>query len=227
MNATTECAYFHAYSMIQRNIVYYRYGPGDRLNICELAKELNMSPTPVREALARLSIEGFIDCRSQRGFFVKPITRDDMHEMLGLLQLYTGHLYREICANGKIRALSQAIRTTFDRDCSVEVAREINTLRDLIGNLSNMPNTDRHYGQLVQRTQVLRAIEFKDPDRMLWLSKLAMDAAENGDAEKEDAFLDCVDTFYQVRFNWLDTVVSQANSVVSNVHRSPNTRVSR
>ncbi|MEL6523989.1 MAG: GntR family transcriptional regulator, partial [Pseudomonadota bacterium] len=74
MDTRTECAYLHAYSMIQRNIIYFRYCPGDRLKICDLANELDMSPTPIREALARLSNEGFIDCRSQRGFFVKPIT---------------------------------------------------------------------------------------------------------------------------------------------------------
>lgn len=44
--------------------------PGQRLKIQELSHELQVSQTPIREALARLEHTGFIDRQSQRGYVV-------------------------------------------------------------------------------------------------------------------------------------------------------------
>lgn len=47
--------------------------PGQRLNIDALARELNLSPTPVREALARLEHTGFVRREALRGYEVAPL----------------------------------------------------------------------------------------------------------------------------------------------------------
>jgi Transcriptional regulators len=44
--------------------------PGERLKIHMLARDLDVSPTPIREALARLEHTGFIERHSQRGYVV-------------------------------------------------------------------------------------------------------------------------------------------------------------
>lgn len=44
--------------------------PGQRLKIHMLSRELDVSPTPIREALARLEHTGFIERHSQRGYVV-------------------------------------------------------------------------------------------------------------------------------------------------------------
>lgn len=44
--------------------------PGERLKIHMLSRELDVSPTPIREALARLEHTGFIERHSQRGYVV-------------------------------------------------------------------------------------------------------------------------------------------------------------
>ena len=41
-------------------LMNHTLGPGSRLNIDALAKTLGVSPTPVREALARIEAEGLI-----------------------------------------------------------------------------------------------------------------------------------------------------------------------
>ena len=47
--------------------------PGARLNIDSLARTLGVSPTPVREALARIESEGLIIKEPQRGYTVAPL----------------------------------------------------------------------------------------------------------------------------------------------------------
>lgn len=48
------------------------WAPGERLSIDGLARELNVSPTPVREAMVSLERSGLITYRPQRGYVVAP-----------------------------------------------------------------------------------------------------------------------------------------------------------
>src|SRR5699024_61113 len=48
------------------------WAPGERLRIDGLARELNVSPTPVREAMVSLERSGLITYRPQRGYVVAP-----------------------------------------------------------------------------------------------------------------------------------------------------------
>lgn len=47
--------------------------PGQRLNIEKLSRELDLSPTPIREALARLEHTGFVRREALRGYEVAPL----------------------------------------------------------------------------------------------------------------------------------------------------------
>lgn len=46
-----------------------RFAPGGRIRAVALAEELRLSPTPVREALARLAGEGLVEDRRGDGYF--------------------------------------------------------------------------------------------------------------------------------------------------------------
>ena len=46
------------YELLKEQIIDRVYGPGDKLNIDAIAREMKVSSTPVREALARLVAEG-------------------------------------------------------------------------------------------------------------------------------------------------------------------------
>lgn len=63
-----------------------RFGWGEALAAANLAKELQLSPTPVREALARLAGEGVLEHRPGRGYFAPSPTPSD------IVQLYNLHL---------------------------------------------------------------------------------------------------------------------------------------
>src|SRR5262245_45003271 len=68
MAAGTEISRFElAYTTIRQRILNGAYGPGYRLVLDELAREIGMSPVPVREAVRRLEAEGYVDFQRNVG----------------------------------------------------------------------------------------------------------------------------------------------------------------
>lgn len=61
--------------------------PGQRLKDSELAEELGVSRTPVREALLRLEREGFISSQKHLGFTVKRLEESEISEVYPLVSL--------------------------------------------------------------------------------------------------------------------------------------------
>lgn len=57
------------------------YGPGSRLNISDIAKRLNVSAIPVREALRRLEAEGLVEFRVNRGVVVRQLSAAELREL--------------------------------------------------------------------------------------------------------------------------------------------------
>lgn len=55
--------------------------PGERLLTATLAERFSVSPTPLREALHRLTGEGLVDFAPQRGARVAPLSRDACVEL--------------------------------------------------------------------------------------------------------------------------------------------------
>jgi DNA-binding GntR family transcriptional regulator len=65
---------------------------GQALSIDALARELDTSTTPVREALLVLRGEGFVTMEPRRGFHVAPLTRQDVEDMFLVQSQLAGEL---------------------------------------------------------------------------------------------------------------------------------------
>ena len=61
--------------------------PGQRLRDTELARQLGVSRTPIREALLRLEREGFISAQLHQGFSVKPLSESEIRDVYPLVSL--------------------------------------------------------------------------------------------------------------------------------------------
>lgn len=59
---------------VRARIISGELPPGTRINEVHLARALDVSRTPLREALTRLAGEAFVDARPNRGFFVRPLS---------------------------------------------------------------------------------------------------------------------------------------------------------
>ncbi|GAA2171949.1 GntR family transcriptional regulator [Agrococcus versicolor] len=89
MTATTsksQRAYDHLHERIERGV----YGPGYRLVLDAIARDLDMSVVPVREALRRLEAEGVVTFERNVGARVTEIDPDDLHETTETLAMVEG-----------------------------------------------------------------------------------------------------------------------------------------
>jgi DNA-binding GntR family transcriptional regulator len=80
-----------AYAMVRDGIIHGRYGASSRITEQEIADELGVSRTPVREALRRLQAEGFLKVLPNVGAVVTPWTDVDtrnVFELRALLEPY-------------------------------------------------------------------------------------------------------------------------------------------
>src|SRR5579871_5725276 len=65
---------------IQDAILSGELAPGARLTIDELARAIDLSPMPVRDALRRLAQTGFVEYLPHRGATVAPLSLDDLRD---------------------------------------------------------------------------------------------------------------------------------------------------
>lgn len=79
-----------AYHNIKAGIVRGRYRPGAPLSEVMLAKEHGMSRTPVREGLARLWQERYLDRVAGHGYFVARVTVQSIHDTFDVRRLLEG-----------------------------------------------------------------------------------------------------------------------------------------
>lgn len=75
---------------LRRRIVLGDYPPGTRLTIDSLARDLDSSPMPVREAVHELEAEGLLDTAPHKGAVVAGFRRrdiEDAYEMLATMEV--------------------------------------------------------------------------------------------------------------------------------------------
>ena len=70
-----------AYEQIKRRILSLEYLPGSILQERGLAEELGISRTPVREAIHRLSQEGWLKINSRKNIRIRYVSAADLHEV--------------------------------------------------------------------------------------------------------------------------------------------------
>jgi DNA-binding GntR family transcriptional regulator len=74
-----------AYRQLKEGILHNKYPPGFTATEAEIAGQLAMSRTPLREALLRLQGEGLVEVTPRRGLRVLPLYPADMREIYELL----------------------------------------------------------------------------------------------------------------------------------------------
>ena len=105
-----------AYDELRSRLFSNQYGPGSFLSERQLAAELGMSKTPIKAALERLEMEGFIIVSPQSGIVVCELSQKEIADLYEIrialegyvLQAITGRLtisqYQEWDANLKAQA---------------------------------------------------------------------------------------------------------------------------
>lgn len=98
---------------MKARIIDLDLGPGERLHVDNLAAQLGVSQTPVREALNRLSAEGIVTAAAYRGFHVSPLlTSQELAQLLSarrVIETAAVSKATAACTEAELRQLSDLV----------------------------------------------------------------------------------------------------------------------
>lgn len=87
---------------ILRDIVTGALPPGSKLKIRELADRYQASAIPLREAVSRLAMSGFVEAEDQRGFRVTQVSREDLEDVTSVRQCIESEALRDAIESGNL-----------------------------------------------------------------------------------------------------------------------------
>jgi DNA-binding GntR family transcriptional regulator len=87
-----------AYEYVKARILNLRYRPGQFIMDKDIAAELQISRTPVREAFTRLQNEGLLVNAARRGWKVYSLSLHDIHEIFDIKVAVEGMVARQAAA---------------------------------------------------------------------------------------------------------------------------------
>ncbi|MDX1506732.1 MAG: GntR family transcriptional regulator [Woeseiaceae bacterium] len=180
-----------AYDEVKKKILDNEYYPGFQALEQEIAADLGVSRTPVREALIRLQHEGLVELIPRRGMRVVPIVASDMKEIYDVLtsleSMAAELLARQHPDSATLEPMKQA---TADMEVALQHEdldawaradeRYHRCLIDLCGNrrLANMANTVRDQGHRARMV----TLRLRDkPVASIDEHRQVLDAIERGD----------------------------------------------
>ena len=90
---------------VRELVITGRVGPGEFLRLDQLAADLGVSVTPVREALAVLRGEDMVELEPGRGYVVLPVSREDLVDLFEVQVQLAG----EVAARAAVRATGEVL----------------------------------------------------------------------------------------------------------------------
>ena len=101
------------YEAVTELVVDQHIEAGARVNIDLVARQLNVSPTPVREALARLEMDGLVVKEPLRGYTVTPMldtkSLNDLYDVRRLLEPFAARCAAERRDDRVVRTLDREL----------------------------------------------------------------------------------------------------------------------
>lgn len=156
-----------AYRTLKEDILCCRRRAGETLNEKDVAAQLGISKTPIREALTMLMGEGFVEVYPRQGSIVRHAAVRDIHNVMLVRQLTEP----EVSAQAASRATSDDVARLHELD-RLQMAGSSESL-DLEMH-ARFHVTVAEVARIPQLTTVVRAMQ----DQMRWF--LASHAADGG-----------------------------------------------
>ncbi|MEN8584936.1 GntR family transcriptional regulator [Arthrobacter sp. KBS0703] len=141
-----------AYAYLRENILIDPEVQGKFLNEQELAAEIGVSRTPVREALLLLVSDGLVELIPQRGAYVPPITGREMSELMELRGVLESHAARLVIEQRRVPA--ETMQETLDQQSKLPETLSPDAAREFIrlDTLFHQQLIDAAGNELISRT---------------------------------------------------------------------------
>ncbi|HXV28973.1 MAG TPA: GntR family transcriptional regulator, partial [Sinorhizobium sp.] len=118
-DAPKETGSARVYKILRDDILRVQIAPGSSLDEVGLSERFNLSRSPIREALVRLSGEGLVQILPNRSIIVTPMEFDKMPEFLDALDL----LQRVVTRFAALHRTADDLRRI--RDAQTDFEREV------------------------------------------------------------------------------------------------------
>jgi len=99
-----------AYETIRYRIITTAYSPGAELNEAQVSLDTGFGRTPINQALHRLEQERFVDIRPRKGAWVRPISPDEIAEIIEVRLLLEPYSTAQAAASVKQDKLEEPRR---------------------------------------------------------------------------------------------------------------------
>ena len=158
------------YLRVKQDIFDFRLLPGDRFSEGQIAARLNVSRTPVREALQRLQKEGYLKVHFRAGWSVRELDFaqfDDLYDLRIILEVAA---VRQLCDHVE-RALEHLkaiwlVGLDERRADGGEVARLDEDFHSSLVAAAGNPEVLRCHRDVTERIRILRRLDFTEPERV-------------------------------------------------------------
>lgn len=160
------------YHIILDRIISGEYKPGDKLIIRRIAKELNVSEIPIREAIKNLEAEGYVTHDANKSVLVWKCSRDEIDGVFhikGVLEGYATRMSIDYLTPSDIEEL-KAINEEMRTACTGEEATRFSELNEKFHMRIYRDNPNRNLVSMIKelwiKWAVTRRVFATAPSRM-------------------------------------------------------------
>lgn len=124
--ARTAAGMNDLYDTVKAMAVRFDFKPGERLNELDLARQLGVSRTPLREVLNQLMVEGFLTRAVNRGFIARPLDAQQVHalyEYRSVLEAGIARIACERATDDELQTLREFVERSRDQPEDADAAR--------------------------------------------------------------------------------------------------------
>ena len=110
------------YQQLKQDIFDFQLLPGDRFSETEIARRMQASRTPVREALYRLERDGYVQVHFRSGWQVRPFDFRYFENLYDVRVLLESEAVRRLCRTDTRQALLEALVRQWDCAANEQVS---------------------------------------------------------------------------------------------------------
>lgn len=174
-----------AYNAIKEDILSINLQPGRLLCESELAGQLGVSKTPVREALRRLTQERFVVAIPRTGYVVGAMSMPDVVEVFTLRRIIESHLAamaaRQRTAD-QLEALRATLARAYEPTDSLEAIRNSHAIHEQIAEIAGNGRAE----------MMLRSL-LDDSARIPWMADRLKQYPEEQERPEHAAIVDSIE----------------------------------
>jgi DNA-binding GntR family transcriptional regulator len=157
-----------AYQVIRQQLIEFKMRPDERINEVHFAQMLDLSRTPVREALNRLASEGFVISEPNKGYYFRGLNIDDLVHSFEMRSIIETGAFAFACDRAedadiaKLQTFWEHARRRYERHDTNEILELDEGFHIHLAELAKNPEIVRQLMSINARIRFIRGIQIEN-----------------------------------------------------------------